>query len=95
LRLDHSLLRQENPKARRVGYPGEKGRDRSVLIGVAGEILRESTPEKRMAAMFMDSAFGAPIVERLRMLAFDNVHEVSFGGPTATMPTGVRICGDR
>ena len=28
----------------------------------------------------MDSAFGAPIVERLRTLGFDNVHEVSFGG---------------
>jgi hypothetical protein len=53
-----------------------------VLIGVAAEILRESTPEKRMAAMFVDSAFGAPIVERLRTLGFDNVHEVSFGSPS-------------
>jgi hypothetical protein len=32
--------------------------------------------------MFVDSAFGAPIVERLRTLGFDNVHEVSFGGPS-------------
>ena len=30
----------------------------------------------------MDSAFGAPIVERLRTLGFDNVHEVSFGSPS-------------
>ena len=69
-----------------------------MLIGVAGEILRESTPEKRMAAMFMDSAFGAPIVERLRTLGFDNVPRGQFSGvpvPTTTMPTGVRICGVR
>jgi hypothetical protein len=65
-----------------IRIPGEKGRDRSVLIGVAAEILRESTPEKKVAAMFVDSAFGAPIVERLRMLRFYNVHEVSFGGPS-------------
>jgi hypothetical protein len=53
-----------------------------VLIGVAAEILRESTPEKKVAALFADSPFGAPIVERLRTLGFDNVHEVSFGGPS-------------
>ena len=65
-----------------IRIPGEKGRDRSVLIGVAAEVLRESRPEKKVAAMFVDSAFGAPIVERLRTLGFDNVHEVSFGGPS-------------
>jgi hypothetical protein len=48
-----------------IRIPGEKGRDRSVLIGVAAEILRESTAEKKVAAMFVDSAFGAPIAERL------------------------------
>jgi hypothetical protein len=35
-----------------------------------------------VAAMFVDSAFGALIVEGLRTLGFDNVHEVSFGGPS-------------
>jgi hypothetical protein len=49
---------------------------------VAAEILRESTPKKKVAAMFVDTAFGAPIVERFRTLGFDNVHEVSFGGPS-------------
>lgn len=29
--------------------------------------------------MFVDSAFGAPIVERLRVLGFNNVAEVNFG----------------
>ena len=65
-----------------IRIPGEKGRDRSVLIGVAAAVLRESTAEKKGAAMFVDSAFGAPIVKRLRTLGFDNVHEVSFGGPS-------------
>jgi hypothetical protein len=48
-----------------------------------------------VAALFGDSAFGAPIVERLRTLGFDNVHEASFGVPITTTPTGVRICGVR
>jgi hypothetical protein len=30
--------------------------------------------------MFVDSAFGAPIVERLHLLGFENVIEVNFGG---------------
>lgn len=30
--------------------------------------------------MFIDSAFGSPIVERLRVLGYDQVHEVNFGG---------------
>jgi hypothetical protein len=30
--------------------------------------------------MFVDSAFGSPIVARLRALGFDNVYEVNFGG---------------
>jgi hypothetical protein len=54
-----------------------------VLIGVAAEVLRESTREKKVAAMFVDSAFGGPIVARLRTLVFDDVHEVSFGGPSS------------
>jgi hypothetical protein len=30
----------------------------------------------------VDSAFGAPVVERLHALGFRNVHEISFGGPS-------------
>ena len=29
--------------------------------------------------LFVDSAFGAPIVERLKVLGFDNVAEINFG----------------
>jgi phage terminase large subunit len=30
--------------------------------------------------MFVDSAFGSPIVARLQALGYDNVYEVNFGG---------------
>jgi hypothetical protein len=35
---------------------------------------------RRVAAMFVDSAYGAPIVVRLRQMGFTNVFEVNFGG---------------
>lgn len=63
-----------------IRVTGEKGRDRAVLIGVCAELLKDQRPEKKIAAMFVDSAFGSPIVERLHSLGFKNVHEVSFGG---------------
>jgi len=63
-----------------IRITGEAGRDRSVLIGVAAEILADQRPEHKVAAMFIDSAFGAPIAERLRVLGYKNVHEITFGG---------------
>ena len=63
-----------------VRISGEKGRDRALLIGVCAELLRDQRPERKITAMFVDSAFGAPIVERLRSLGFENVYEVTFGG---------------
>ena len=62
-----------------IRLTGQQGRDRSVLIGACAEVLRE-TGQRRVAAMFVDSAFGSPIVERLHTLGFKNVFEVSFGG---------------
>jgi hypothetical protein len=47
---------------------------------VCAELLADRRPEKKISAMFVDSAFGSPIVERLHTLGFMNVHEVSFGG---------------
>ena len=32
--------------------------------------------------MFVDSAFGAPYVERLRAMGYDNVQEINFGAPS-------------
>lgn len=65
-----------------VRISGEHGRDRSVLIGAAAEVLRQKYDGRKVTVMFVDSAFGAPIVERLHTLGFDNVVEVSFGGPS-------------
>ncbi len=62
-----------------IRLTGQQGRDRSVLIGAAAEVMRETGP-RRVTAMFVDSAFGSPIVERLHTLGYMNVHEVSFGG---------------
>jgi hypothetical protein len=63
-----------------IRIAGEQGRDRNVLIGVAAEALGDRRPGRQIAAMFIDSAFGAPICERLRSLGYSNVHEVNFGG---------------
>lgn len=63
-----------------IRIAGEHGRDRSVLIARAAEVMRETHGGVKVAAMFVDSAFGAPIVERLHLLGFKNVIEVNFGG---------------
>jgi hypothetical protein len=63
-----------------VRITGEAGRDRNVLVARAAEVLRETHGGRKVAAMFIDSAFGAPIYERLAGLGFKNVFEVSFGG---------------
>jgi hypothetical protein len=65
-----------------IRITGEAGRDRSVLVGRAAEVLRRGVGGTPVAALFVDSAFGAPVVERLRALGFRNVHEISFGGPS-------------
>jgi hypothetical protein len=61
------------------GCPGEHTRDRSVLVGKLAEILRDQRPTRKVAAMFIDMAFGSPIYERLRALGFNNVFETNFG----------------
>jgi hypothetical protein len=64
-----------------IRITGEQGRDRSVLVGVCAELLRDTRPGHRVAALFVDSSFGAAIVERLYALGFRQVvHEVNFGG---------------
>jgi hypothetical protein len=68
-----------------IRITGEAGRDRNILIGCAADVLRSGVNGTPVAAMFIDSAFGAAIVERLRVLGFKNVHEVSFGGPSPDM----------
>jgi hypothetical protein len=63
----------------RIRIPGEHTRDRSVLVGKLAEILRDQRPTRKVAAMFIDMAFGSPIYERLRALGFNNVFETNFG----------------
>jgi hypothetical protein len=64
-----------------IRIPGEHTRnDRAVFLGRLAEVLRDQRPESRVAAMFVDSAFGAPYVERLQALGFNQVHEIRFGG---------------
>lgn len=59
-----------------IRISGEKSRDRQYLVSVLSEALQSHD----IAAMFIDSAFGAPVVERLRMLGHKQVIEVNFGG---------------
>lgn len=59
-----------------IRISGEKSRDRSHIVSVLAERLSAGD----IAAMFIDTAFGAAVTERLRMLNFKQVHEVNFGG---------------
>lgn len=65
-----------------IRVPGEKTRkDRTMFLGVLAELLNERRPEKRIAMMYCDSAYGSPYVVRLNAMGFDNVAEVNFGEP--------------
>jgi hypothetical protein len=63
-----------------IRIPGEHDPDRSQRVGICAELLRDRRPGRKVAALFIDAAFGAPIAVRLRALGFDNVFEVNFGG---------------
>lgn len=64
-----------------IRITGEDGRDRQLLVAKAAQVLRD--PALKVAMMFVDSAFGSPIVERLHSMGFRNVQEVVFGGQSA------------
>lgn len=61
-----------------IRISGEAGRDRQLLVSKAAMVLRD--PALKVAMMFVDSAFGSPIVERLKSMGFTNVEEIVFGG---------------
>jgi len=63
-----------------IRIPGDHDPERSQRVGICAELLRDTRPDHRIAAMFIDSAFGAAIAVRLRALGFSQVHEVNFGG---------------
>jgi hypothetical protein len=64
---------------RRIQIPGEHSRDRGVLVGRLAEVRNDLRPGRKVAAMFIDRAFGSAIYERLRAAGFSNVFEVDFG----------------
>lgn len=68
-----------------IRIPGEHDPERSQRVGKCAELLRDRRPGKQIAAMFVDSAFGAAIVVRLRSMGFTNVYEVNFGGASPDM----------
>jgi hypothetical protein len=67
----------------RIRLTGEQSRDRNVIVAKLADVLSDPRPDRRPAAMFIDSAFGAAIVERLRVLGHKNVIEVNFGGASS------------
>jgi len=67
-----------NPRAP-IRIPGGHDLDRSQRIAVCAELLSDNRPEHKLAALFVDAAFGAAIVVRLRSMGFTNVYEVNFG----------------
>lgn len=67
-----------------IRLPGSRC-DRPMMIALLAKALREGVllangERHNIAAMFVDSAFGSPIVERLHTLGYDQVVEVNFGG---------------
>jgi hypothetical protein len=63
-----------------IRIPGEATRgDRGPMVAKLAEILSDKRPTHKVAMMFVDSAYGAPFVERLRSMGFTNVQEVNFG----------------
>lgn len=63
-----------------IRIPGEQTRDSTLLVSKLAEVLSDRRPDRKVAYMFVDSALGGPVVNRLRQLGFQNVEEVNFGG---------------
>ncbi len=58
---------------------GDEARDSMIVASKLADILIDRRPGRAPDAMFVDSAFGGPIVNRLRQLGHKNVFEVNFG----------------
>lgn len=80
------LRRGTNARYQPIRISGEKSRDRSHIVSVLAERLSDASPERRIHAMFVDTAFGAAVVERLRALGYAQVHEVNFGAALTPDP---------
>lgn len=73
-----------------IRIPGSQSKleDRPALVAKLASVLRESAADRKVAAMFVDGAYGAPLVERLKALGFTTVHEVNFGGSSPDQYSG-------
>lgn len=60
-----------------IFMPGDTPRE--VVVAKLAEIMGDTRPQRRVAALFGDQAFGAVVLERLRNSGFTNVFEVNFG----------------
>jgi hypothetical protein len=64
---------------------GDQDPDRDARVAKCAELLSDRRPGHQIAALFVDAAFGAAIVVRLRALGHKNVHEINFGGVSPDM----------
>lgn len=67
-----------------IRIPGSRC-DRPMMIATLAKLLREGVicadgTRRMLAAVFVDSAFGSPVVERLHTLGYEQAQEVNFGG---------------
>ena len=74
-----------------IRISGQKSQDRNHIVDVLAERLSDTSDP--IAAMFVDTAFGAAVVERLRMLGYKQVVEVNFGAESPDpMCANLRAC---
>lgn len=68
-----------------IRWTGEQtmANNRQLVVSRLAEVLADQRPTHKVAAMFVDSAFGAVFVSRLRALGFTNVFEINFGAKAA------------
>jgi hypothetical protein len=62
-----------------VRIPGDQSRDSTLVVSKFAELLNDQRPDHKINMMFVDSAFGGPIVNRLHQLGYRNVVEINFG----------------
>lgn len=66
----------------RIAGSQTQGSDRSAMVAKLAEVMSDRRPGYKVSMLFVDAAFGAPYVERLKGMGFSNVQEVSFGAPS-------------
>ena len=62
-----------------IRIPGEQDPDRTRRVALCGELLNDRREGHQLSALFIDTAFGAPIAATLKAMGFTRVHEVAFG----------------